>query len=55
MNSTGYVLLLVGGGVGVAALFGKLPLWTLLIAFPMVIYGSVQTGGLGPGATNPTA
>lgn len=50
-NSTGYVLMVIGGGVGIAALFGKVPLWTLLIALPMVFYGSAISGGLGPGAS----
>lgn len=50
-STTGYVVMVVGGGIGVAALFGKLPLWTLVIALPMVFYGSSISGGLGPGAS----
>lgn len=47
-NSTGYALMIIGGAIGIPALLGKLPLWTLLIAFPMVLYGSSISGGLGP-------
>lgn len=51
-NTTGYAIMVVGAGIGVAALFKKLPLWTLLIAFPMVFAGSAMSGGLGPAASS---